>query len=128
MKEQNLKTRKIPWNSNSDLLITMIILAVDYLAVLASEQAAFAVRNCIMLPGGGHLHVSWLDLYVICPLIYFVFLHINGLYAGGRQFWRVIADFFNSSIYFICTVVILMYAAKITASTSRLYVFLLWGC
>lgn len=127
MKEQNLKTRKIPWNSNSDLLITMIILAVDYLAVLASEQAAFAVRNCIMLPGGGHLHVSWLDLYVICPLIYFMFLHINGLYAGGRQFWRVIADFFNSSIYFICTVVILMYAAKITASTSRLYVFLLWG-
>ncbi len=126
MKEQNPKTRKILGNPNSGILIALIILVIDYLAVLASEQAACLVRNWIMLPGGGHMHLSWLNVYVICPLIYIVFLHINGLYGGDRQFWRVIAGLFNSSIYFICTVVIFMYDAKITASTSRLYVFLLW--
>lgn len=71
MKEQNPKTRKILGNPNSGILIALIILVIDYLAVLASEQAACLVRNWIMLPGGGHMHLSWLNVYVICPIYCF---------------------------------------------------------
>lgn len=111
--------------SRRRLVGILLVLAADYLALLLSEQLSLVLRNCIMWQTPP-MHVSWLHLYVVCPLIYLLFLQVHGLYTGNHQFWRVIQKLFQTSLYAITFLVILMYIARLAASTSRLYVGLLW--
>lgn len=112
-------------DSRRRLIGILLVLAADYLALLLSEQLSLVLRNCIMWQTPP-MHVSWLHLYVVYPLIYLLFLQVHGLYTGNHQFWRVIQKLFQTSLYAITFLVILMYIARLAASTSRLYVGLLW--
>jgi FlaA1/EpsC-like NDP-sugar epimerase len=112
-------------NKYSGYLLPVILMVVDYCAVLCAEKLAFELRN-FFIPDGGMLEISWLSFFVICPLTYIIFFHMGSLYTRRMQFWRIIARIFKINIYATVAIVVMMYAAHIAGTTSRLFTFLFW--
>ena len=103
------------------ILIPFMVMLADYAAVLLAEETAFRLRNLLMLQRG-EMHISWLNFYVLCPLLYLAILYIEKLYSRKMQSWRMIASVFKAVIYAVLLIVLLMYVAQIAASISRLYI------
>lgn len=109
----------------TDFLLPLILMVVDYSAILCAEELAFELRN-ILVPNGGTLNISWFDFFVICPFIYMIFFHINGMYTKRMQYWKIIKEIFKTTIYITTTLILFMYVGHIAGTTSRLFIFLLW--
>jgi len=105
-------------------LLPIFLLVIDYIAIICAEQSAFVFRNCL-LPNGGVLHISWLNFWLVFPLMYLLFINIEQLYSRRAQFWQVIQKIFHASIYAVIAIIIVLYIGQITASTSRLFIALL---
>src|SRR5574344_1815861 len=112
-------------NKYSNYLLPLILMVVDYCAVLCAEKTAFELRNFFM-PNGGELDISWLSFFIICPVTYIIFFHLGSLYTRRMQFWRIIARIFKINIYATVAIVVMMYAAHIAGSTSRLFTGFFW--
>jgi len=112
-------------NKYSSYLLPIILMAVDYCAVLCAENLAFELRN-LLIPDNGALNISWLSFYFICPVTYIIFFHLGDLYTRRMQFWRIIARIFKINIYATVAIVVMMYVAHIAGTTSRLFTFMLW--
>ena len=117
---------KIPFKDKyAHILLPALLVIIDYCAVLASEQMAFMLRN-FLIKNHGTLYISPLHFYVVCPLIFLLFLHICRLHTRQMQFWRVISGIFKACLYGILAEVLFMYVIQIADTTSRLYTVLLW--
>ena len=112
-------------NKYSSYLLPIILMVVDYCAVLCAEEVAFELRN-FFIPDRGVLDISWLSFFIICPFTYLIFFHMGELYTRRMQFWRIIARIFKINIYATVAIVVMMYAAHIAGTTSRLFTFLFW--
>ena len=117
---------KIPeYDKYTNYFLSALLFVIDYLSIVLAEQSAFVLRNWIV-SDGGTLHISWLNFWIVFPLLYLLFINIEQLYNRRTQFWKVIEKIFYASLYAIVAVVIVLYVGKIAASTSRLFIVLLW--
>ena len=123
MNQIKIKTHKKFKYTN--YILSALLLIIDYLAIVFAEQSAFVFRN-VIVTDGGTLHVPRLNFWVVFPLLYLLFINIEQLYNRRTQFWKVIEKIFHASLYAIVAVVIVLYVGKIAASTSRLFIVLLW--
>ena len=105
-------------------LLPLLFIVLDYLAIISAEQLAYTLRN-LLIKNHGRLHISWLHFYVICPVIFLIFLNIERLYTRKMQFWRVIASIYKACLYAFASEVLFMYVAQLAGSTSRLYTVML---
>ena len=104
---------------------TVTMLAVDYMAIVVAEQAAYLLRN-LLVPCGGTLHISWINFWVVFPAIYLLYANIEQLYSRQTQFWQNVQKLFRVSSYATVSIVLLLYIAQIAGSTSRLFIALFW--
>lgn len=117
---------KIPkYDKYTNYFLSTLLLVIDYLSIVLAEQSAFVLRKWIV-SDGGTLHISWLNFWVVFPLLYLLFLNIEQLYNRRMQFWQVIEKIFQASLYAVVAIVIVLYIGQIAASTSRMFIFLLW--
>lgn len=117
---------KIPkYDKYTNYFLSALLFVIDYLSIVLAEQSAFVLRNWIV-SDGGTLHISWLNFWVVFPLLYLLFLNIEQLYNRRMQFWQVIEKIFQASLYAVVAIVIVLYIGQIAASTSRMFIFLLW--
>lgn len=110
-------------NKYTTILLPLVRLVLDYLAIISTEFIAYELRN-FFVQNGGVLHISWFNFYVIWPLIYILFIHLNELYTKRMQFWRIVSRLFKANLYAIVTIISLMYFTNIARITSRLFLFL----
>lgn len=103
------------------IALVLLILVVDYLAVISAEGAAFYLRNWFL---HSPLHISWLNFWVIFPVIFLLFINMMQLYTRRMPFYREVEHLFKSTCYSIAGIVLVTYIAHIAASTSRLFVAL----
>lgn len=113
-------------NKYTTIILPFVLTIGDYCAILCAETVAFYLRN-FFIPDDGVLHISWLSWYVICPITYIIFMQTGELYTRRMQFWRIISRIFNANVYATVTVIVMMYAAQIAGTTSRLFLVFLWG-
>lgn len=117
---------KIPkYDKHTNYFLSVLLFVIDYLSIVLAEQSAFVLRKWIV-SDGGTLHISWLNFWVVFPLLYLLFLNIEQLYNRRMQFWQVIEKIFQASLYAVVAIVIVLYIGQIAASTSRMFIFLLW--
>ena len=117
---------KIPkYDKYTNYFLSALLFVIDYLSIVLVEQSAFVLRKWIV-SDGGTLHISWLNFWVVFPLLYLLFLNIEQLYNRRMQFWQVIEKIFQASLYAVVAIVIVLYIGQIAASTSRMFIFLLW--
>lgn len=109
----------------TSFLLPILLIIMDYIAIVSAEQVAFVIRN-FLIPSGGVLHISWFNFWVVFPLLYLIFINVEQLYTCRKQFWQVIEKIFHASFYSVLSIIIVLYIGQITASTSRLFIFLFW--
>lgn len=112
-------------NKYTTIILPLVLTIGDYCAIVCAESVAFYLRN-FFIPNDGVLHISWLSWYVICPVTYIIFMQASELYTRRMQFWRIISHIFNANVYATVTVIVMMYAAQIAGTTSRLFLAFLW--
>lgn len=112
-------------NKYAYILFPFLLMVLDYCAVLLAVKTAYCLRN-LLVPRGGVLRLSWGTIHIITPFVYLSYLAICNLYNRNMQFWRVISRIFRAGVYAIATGIMLMYVLQTAASTSRLYIALLW--
>lgn len=110
--------------ANANIILTLVLMLADWLSVICAGKLAFHLRNYLI--NNNALHVSWLNSYIIFPLVFIAFFHIAQLYQRRMQFWKTIEKLFYGCLYANVTVILILYVTNIAGSTSRLYVFLLW--
>ena len=96
----------------ADFLLPLILIVVDYSAILCAEHLSYELRN-ILVPKGGHLYLSWLVFFVIFPIIYITFFHFKGLYTKRMQHWKSIKEIFQTNVYITVTLILFMYIEQI---------------
>ena len=116
------KIQKI--NRYTNIILPILLIVTDYIAIICAESFAFWFRNSFV--GNNSLHISWLNFWVVFPLLYIIFLNIEQLYNRRAQFWQIIQKLFVTSCYAITAIIILLYIARIAASTSRMFIAVFW--
>ena len=125
-KQQYIAAKKLKkTNKYAYLFAPLLLLLADYAAVLCAEELAFSLRN-YFIRNHGVLYIPKFHFYIIAPVIYIVYLHLCDLYTRQMQFWRIIAGIFKANLYAILTGIFVLYAVQTAATTSRLYMGLLW--
>ncbi len=121
-----IQAHKIPFKDKyAYILLPVLLLIIDYCAILVAEQLAFMLRS-FLIKNHGVLHITGVHFYVVCPVIFLLFMHICRLYTRQMQFWRVIAGIFKACLYGFLTEVLFLYVIQAAGTTSRLYTVLLW--
>ncbi|MDO4179033.1 MAG: undecaprenyl-phosphate galactose phosphotransferase WbaP [Phascolarctobacterium sp.] len=118
-----VKVTKI--EKNTTFFMPLVMMVIDYLAVVSAEELALVVRELVPWKTGG-MHISWLNFWVTVPVIFILFMQVEKLYKRRAQFWQIIPKILHGCNYAILAVIVLMYVAKISATTSRVFVVLLW--
>ena len=111
-------------NKYTNIILPFVLICVDYIAIVCAEQLAFNFRN--FYTGNHSLHISWLNFWVVFPLLYLIFLNIEQLYNRRAQFWQIIQKLFITSCYAVTSIIILLYIARIAGSTSRMFIAVFW--
>lgn len=101
-------------------VLCVLFLLLDYLAVVCAEQSAFLLRNYLLHTT--KLHISWLNFWIIFPMIFLFFLSLNQLYSRRMPFYKEVELTFRSTCYSILAVILELYVVQIASSTSRLFV------
>ena len=111
-------------NKYTNIILPFLLICVDYIAIVCAEELAFNFRN--FYTGNHGLHISWLNFWVVFPLLYLIFLNIEQLYNRRAQFWQIIQKLFITSCYAVTSIIILLYIARIAGSTSRMFIAVFW--
>ena len=111
-------------NKYTNIILPFVLICVDYIAIVCAEELAFNFRN--FYTGNNSLHISWLNFWVVFPLLYIIFLNIEQLYNRRAQFWQIIQKLFITSCYAVTSIIILLYIARIAGSTSRMFIAEFW--
>ena len=111
-------------NKYTNVILPVLLVALDYIAIISAEQFAFNFRNWYV--GNNTLHISWLNFWVVFPALYIIFLNIEQLYNRRAQFWQIIQKLFITSCYAVTAIIILLYIARIAGSTSRMFIAVFW--
>ena len=111
-------------NKYTNIILPFVLICVDYIAIVCAEELAFNFRN--FYTGNSKLHISWLNFWVVFPLLYLIFLNIEQLYNRRAQFLQIIQKLFITSCYAVTSIIILLYIARIAGSTSRMFIAVFW--
>ena len=111
-------------NKYTNIILPFVLICVDYIAIVCAEELAFNFRN--FYTDNNSLHISWLNFWVVFPLLYIIFLNIEQLYNRRAQFWQIIQKLFITSCYAVTSIIILLYIARIAGSTSRMFIAVFW--
>ena len=107
-------------NKFTNIILPFVLICVDYIAIVCAEELAFNFRN--FYTGNSNLHISWLNFWVVFPLLYLIFLNIEQLYNRRAQFWQIIQKLFITSCYAVTSIIILLYIARIAGLSFILLV------
>lgn len=108
---------------NIGLLLPLLLLIVDYFAIITSEEAAYWVRRFV-IPHGKGLHIGWVNFWVIFPFVYMMFIHAQNLYSRRFQFWRLVQHMFSACLYAAFTVMVEVYISQGEHIISRMFMML----
>ena len=110
-------------NKYSTTILPVVLVIVDYLAVLAAEWLSLHIRNGVI--SASQFYLSWLSFHIIVPVVYLGFMQVHSLYTRRIQFWQVMSEICKVSVYAIAALIFIIYVVHTAASTSRLFVGLL---
>ena len=110
-------------NKYATFLLPLLLMVIDYIAILCAEQAAFSLSN-FLITTNGKLHISWLNFWVVFPMIYLLFVAVEHPYNRRVQFYKAIQKIFYAVGYGTIAIILVLYFGKLAGTTSRLFVAL----
>lgn len=108
-------------NKYVTFLLPLLLIVIDYIAIVGAELGAVSVRN-FLIDDNAKIHISWLNYWVVFPAIYLFFLSIEYPYNRRVQFYKAIQKIFYAVIYGTVVIILVLYFGKLAGLTSRLFV------
>ena len=107
---------------NPPLLVQVLMIIVDYIAVVCGIISACCIRTALPFWNGTNsLHVDFFYGYVITPIVFIIVLLLNSAYNMDKDYWDKIKIIFRSITIGIVVSIVLMYAGHIIDNVSRLF-------
>lgn len=103
----------------SKIISILLFVALDYLSIIAAEQSAFFIRNVFFQ--ASKLYISWLNFWLVFPVLYIFFINMNQLYTRCRPFYKEVEQLFYTALYGTLAVILVLYILRIAGSTSRFF-------
>ena len=75
-------------NRYTNFILPVVLVFIDYLAIVCAESLAFNFRN--WYTGNTSLYISWLNFWVVFPLLYLIFLNIEQLYNSKTLYHQLL--------------------------------------
>lgn len=100
--------------------LLLLFVGLDYIAIILAEEAAFLMRNTFF--HSSHLHISWLNFWLVFPCLYIFFINLGQLYSRRRPFYKEVEQLFQAVFYGTAAIVFVLYVARIVVHTSRFFV------
>jgi len=110
---------------NNAVLLPIVMMIIDYLAVLLAEEAALFTRFHTF-ENIDNMFLGQANYWFMVPMLFLLFFNGNKLYTCRTPFWQVIPKIFQGCNYAMISVIVFMYVAKVSAQNSRLFVAFLW--
>ena len=80
--------------------VVLLLILVDYLAVLCAEEMAFLIRSNIRtLYAGGYLYLPPLYFFLLVPTVFLSFLYSRQTHIQNVPFWDMMRGVFFSWCY-----------------------------
>lgn len=109
---------KISKVKDNTWLITVMLLALDYLTIVCNEQFVFLVQTYLFNSG---LRISALNFWGVFPVIYLLFLSLEGVYDKRVPFYQEIGHIFKACCLSAFSIVFILYIAQDAEHTSRFF-------
>ena len=108
-------------------IMPVLLLIVDYLALLSAEKTAIYLRQQVGVLSAYHTmpDIPQLYIYFLVPIVFIAFLYNSNIYVGRMPFWEVIQKIFHAVIISMMVCITMMYFGHIAGGVSRIYVALL---
>lgn len=123
-----VKTRVSFWDLNSSYFQPIILLVLDYIAILFAESASTELREFLLEVfdrNPGNFELPDLYFYLWIPAVFIIFLHWGRTYIRLLSIGEMIRRaFFSVSFAIVVSIVVLFLAAKAPV-VSRLFITLL---
>ncbi|VBB09310.1 bacterial sugar transferase [Lucifera butyrica] len=106
-------------------LAPLLLMAADYIAVVAALSVTLYMRNTILLynlPSLVSYQVNHVYIYFIIPLVYLMFFIYDGIYHRRIPFWNIVEKIFKICAFVTIMAVGLVYFTGQSQHVSRLYV------
>ena len=101
-------------------LYVCLLFILDYFLITSSELTAFFLRREV-IEGGQAFDIPSVYLFIIVPMIFLAFLHINPPPLRQMPSWRIMQHSFWSVFYSVITISMLLYFGKVGGEVSRLF-------
>ena len=89
--------------------VVLLLILVDYLAVLCAEETAYLIRSNIRtLYAGGYLYLPPLYFFLFVPTVFLSFLYSRQTHIQNVPFWDMMRGVFYSVLYSMLTIIMLM--------------------
>lgn len=124
MKCEKIKTNKL--DNTVAYTMPLLLLCVDYLAILAAQKVAMYLRQHISIFSAYYSmpDIPNLYFYFLVPVVFIAFLYNSHIYVNKMPFWEVIQKIFYAVILSMLVCITMMYFGHIAGGVSRLYVAL----
>lgn len=124
MKCEKIKTNKL--DNTVSYTMPLLLLCVDYLAILSAQKVAIYLRQEMEFLSVYHFmsNIPNLYFYFLVPVVFIAFLYNSHIYVNRMPFWEVIQKIFYAVILSMLVCITMMYFGHIAGGVSRLYVAL----
>lgn len=108
--------------AGGSFLPAVIFALFDYLALVVAGFMAVGIRNHVMTYSSFHLSASYFFFWL--PLVFMLFMFLEGLYGKRMLVYQMTERIFLSCIGGTVFSVLLMFIAQVSGQVSRLFVLL----
>lgn len=119
-------TNVILWERIRSWLVSLALVAVDYIAVLSAVLTAYFIRARIIPLFYEDFSVGEVYLVVVIPFTFLFFLHFDRISINKLYFWQQAQRLFKASVYAMVLVLVILYFNHAIYEISRIFMLLVW--
>jgi len=116
----------ILWERTRSWFVSLILVAVDYIAVLSAVWTAYLIRGKVIPLFYQDFSVPGVYIFIVIPVSFLFFLHFDRLSIRKLYFWQQAERLFKASVYAMLLVLVILYFNGPTQQISRIFMLLVW--
>ena len=114
------------WERTRSWFVSIILVAVDYIAVLSAVWTAYLIRGKVIPLFYQDFSVPRVYIFIVIPVSFLFFLHFDRLSIRKLYFWQQAERLFKASVYAMLLVLVILYFNGATQQISRIFMLLVW--
>ena len=113
-------------NRHTTYILPILLLGFDYLLIVAGISSAYHLRKIWIWPEPVDFHIRTIYIVLIAPALYMLTMFLCNAYRVDIPYWDRVRNIFKGVTYSVVVALLLMYAANVSGTVSRLFIGFTW--